>query len=215
MRLPASIVILALGIGAVAGLGLTVTGLQLGIIAWPIALGVGLVLAGSILLGYAAMDAVRELVKQIAIWLAVVTLLPLVVWYTTSAFSPPPDSKEYAKATARIDEQLRDARSEGEKAKLRQEKDRLDQENEEAQRVYYRDMFWVAYPVGLLALIVGTFFPVQAVGSGLMFGGLSSLAVGCYAYWDRMGDWLRLGSLAVAFVTVLALGTWRFGKKAN
>jgi len=95
---------------------------------------------------------------------------------------------------------------------LRADKDRLEKELEEAERVFYGHMFWVAYPLGLGALILGTFFRVQAVGAGLMFGGLGSLSTGCYCYWDRMGDWLRLGSLAVALVIVLALGTWRFGK---
>jgi hypothetical protein len=44
----------------------------------------------------------------------------------------------------------------------------------------------VAYPGGLVAAIVGTFFPVQVVDAGLMFGGLCSLTAGFYPYWDRM-----------------------------
>ena len=33
---------------------------------------------------------VRELVKQIAVWLGIIVLLPMSVWYGTSAVSPPP-----------------------------------------------------------------------------------------------------------------------------
>src|SRR5438128_5867374 len=153
---------------------------------------------------------IREFVKQIAVWLGVVVSLPLSVWYGTSAFSPPPDNKEYSKATSRLDEKIKEAGGQAEKEKLREERDRLEEQNEEAKRVHYGHMFWVAYPVGLVALIVGTFFPVQAVGAGLMFGGLISLAAGCYAYWDKMEDSLRFVSLVVALVVLLGLGTWRF-----
>ena len=162
------------------------------------------------ILEYRAMQTVRELMKQIAIWLGIVTLLPLSVWYATSAFSPPPDWKQHARTTARLDERIADTKEVAEKEKFRAEKDHLVAQLDEAERVYYGHMFWVAYPVGLVAVIVGTFFPVQVVGAGLMFGGLSSLAAGCYSYWDRMGDHLRFGSLVVAVAVVLALGTWRF-----
>jgi len=156
------------------------------------------------------MNSVRELVKQIAVWLGIVVLLPLAVWYSTSAFSPPPDWKKHSRSTSRLDEKIKEATPEAEKEKLRQEKDRLEKELDEAERVFYRAMFWVAYPVGLLAIILGILFPVQTVGAGLMFGGLSSLAMGCYSYWDKMGDWLRPGSLLVALVVLLVLGTWKF-----
>jgi len=160
-------------------------------------------------LEYVAMETVREFVKQIAVWLGIMTLLPMSVWYGTSAFSPPPDWKEHARTTARLDERIKEAKDGTEKEKLRAEKDQRVAELDEAERVYYGHMFWVAYPVGLVAVIVGTFFPVQAVGAGLMFGGLGSLTAGCYSYWDKMGGWLRFGSLVVALVVVLLLGTWR------
>jgi putative Mn2+ efflux pump MntP len=155
-------------------------------------------------------ESIREFVKQIAVWLGILVLLPMSVWYGTSAFSPPPDWKHYSKATSRLDEKIRDATSEADKDKLRQERDRIDAERDEAERVFYADMFWLAYPTGLLAILLGTVFPVQAVGAGLMFGGLASLTAGCYAYWDRMGDWLRFGSLVLALLVLLILGTWRF-----
>ena len=160
--------------------------------------------------GVGAMDGIREVVKQLAVWLGVVVLLPLTAWYGTSAFSPPPDWKQHTKDLARLDEQIRESNSKADKDNIRQEKDRLDNELDAQERVYYQHMFWVAYPIGLAAFIVGTFLPVQSVGAGLMFGGLSSLATGCYSYWDRMGDSLRFESLVVALLIVVLLGLWRF-----
>jgi uncharacterized membrane protein len=52
------------------------------------------------LVGVMAHEAltVRELVKQIAICIGVVTLLPLAVWYGTNVYSAPPDWKAFNKA---------------------------------------------------------------------------------------------------------------------
>ena len=153
---------------------------------------------------------VKELVKQIAVWLGIWALLPLAVWYGTSVFSPPPDWKSYAKSNARLNEKIQNAKVEADKENLRQEQDRLEKEQDAEERVFYGNMFWVAYPVGLLAIVIGIFYPVQVVGAGLMFGGLSSLGMGCYSYWDRMDVSLQFASLLVVFVLLLILGTWRF-----
>jgi len=196
--------------------GFSVTGLPVLLVGAGLAIGIGINL-------YEANQTMyRELVKQIAIWLGIVALLPLSVWFGTSAFSPPPDDKEHSKAQAKIEEQIKDLESRmkeepqnrerlrAEREKLRKERDDRRDEFEAAEKVFYGRMFWVAYPIGLVAIIIGTFFPVQAVGAGLQFGGLASLTAGCYSYWDRMDAWLRFGSLVVALVVLLALGTWRF-----
>jgi hypothetical protein len=215
MRSEPAILIVPLATGAIVFFGVRILALVLGVhvgvvAAAYIAAAITLLLIFLVCLMASSSESVRELVKQIAVWLGIVVLLPMSVWYGTSAFSPPPDWKHYSKTTSRLDEKIHDAKSEAEKDKLRQERDRIDAERDEAERVFYADMFWVAYPTGLLAILLGTFFPVQAVGAGLMFGGLASLTAGCYAYWDRMGDWLRFGSLVLALLVLLILGTWRF-----
>lgn len=211
MRIQIRIQVLALVVAlVVAGaVGLSLLFLGFGLASQAAALALGPVVFLGVVMAQDAMT-IRELVKQIAVWLGVVILLPLVVWYGTSAFSPPPDAKEYSRSTSRIDEQIKETAVQAEKEKLRQERERLEKEHEEAERVHYGHMFWVAYPIGLVAVIIGTFFPVQAIGAGLMFGGLISLAAGCYSYWDKMDGWLRFGSLIVALAVLLVLGTWRF-----
>jgi hypothetical protein len=159
---------------------------------------------------HATMPSIRELVKQIAVWLGIVVLLPLSVWFGTSVVSPPPDSKDYATKMGRLEGRIMDTKDPAAKEKLRDERDRLEAELNGAYRVYFAWMFWVAYPIGLVAILIGTFFPVQAVGGGLMFGGLSCLAMGCYSYWDTMDGGLRFGSLVVALLMLILLGTLRF-----
>jgi hypothetical protein len=68
---------------------------------------------------------VREIVKQIAVWFGIFVLLPLSVWFGTSLISPPPDSKDYANKTGRLEERVGDTKDLAAKEKLRDERDRL------------------------------------------------------------------------------------------
>jgi hypothetical protein len=153
---------------------------------------------------------VREPLKQIAIWLGVVGLLPLTAWYGTAAYDPPPDSEEYSKSSKRVEEKMTDIADPTEKVKLRDERDQIESTYKEGLHHFYRNMFWVAYPIGLVALIFGIFFPVQPVGSGCVFGGLSCIATGCYAYWDKMDGLHRFVSLIIVLLVLGLLGSWRF-----
>jgi hypothetical protein len=71
-------------------------------------------------------------------------------------------------------------------------------------------MFWEGYPIGLLAILVGILLGVHAVGAGLLYGGVASLVLGCYSYWDQMEDGLRFGSLLVVLAVLTGMGIWRF-----
>jgi len=152
---------------------------------------------------------IREWAKQLGVWLGIAVLLPLVAYFGTAAFSPPPDGEEFARVQARLNEELVAAPA-PEKDKLRAEIDRRLKENTDAERAFARRVFLVAYPVGLIGFAIGLFVPVQAVGAGLMFGGIAALADGCYTSWDVIGRWLRVGSLVVALLAVIILGLWRF-----
>jgi hypothetical protein len=153
---------------------------------------------------------VREPLKQIAIWVGIVGLLPLTAWYGTAANDPPPDSDEYSKAATRFEEKIGDTEGPAEKEKLRNERDQAESTYKAALHQFYRNMFWVTYPIGLFALVFGIFFPVQPVGSGCVFGGLSCVGMGCYSHWDKMDGVHRFVSLIVVLVVLGVLGSWRF-----
>ena len=156
------------------------------------------------------MNEPREIVKQVGIWLGIVTLLPLAAWYGTSVFWPPPDWKGHQKQVSRLQDRMRADNTKKETEELLQEKERLEDDLEGAEKVYYRAMFRVCYPVGLFAVLIGLFFRVQVIGAGLLFGGLATLTAGCYSYWDQMDAWLRFGSLLLALTALLVLGMWRY-----
>src|SRR5665213_251399 len=115
-----------------------------------------------------------EWAKQIAVWLGITSLLPLVAWFGTAAFYPPPDSEEFNRVQSRLNERLGSATTQTDKDALRAEIDQRAKQNTDAEHKFERRMFWVAWPVGILALVIGTFVSVQTVGAGLMFGGTVS-----------------------------------------
>jgi hypothetical protein len=61
-------------------------------------------------------------------------------------------------------------------------------------------------PIGLAALLAGSFLRVHAIGTGLMFGGIFSIADGYFNYWSELNDALKFASMAAAFVILLLVG---------
>jgi hypothetical protein len=180
----------------------------------------------------------NTLAKQFAIGVSIAVLMPLSVYYGIHYYRPPPDREEHYKsqreAEKRLDDQvgeledrekrlsasereqqrtrLADERQKNrkERSRLADEQQRIEKELEAEERDYQRRLFWVSYLIGSVAFVVGTFVGVQSVGAGLMFGGLFTVASGCYSYWDKMEDSTRFVSLLVALVGAFVLGCWRF-----
>ena len=68
---------------------------------------------------------------------------------------------------------------------------------------FEQTLFAVAVPIGLAAIITGVFLPAQALGSGLMFGGVFTLGDGYYNYWDDLPDSWKFISLFVIFMVLV------------
>jgi hypothetical protein len=148
--------------------------------------------------------------KQFAIGIGIALLLPLSVYYGVLLFSPPPDSSKYYEQSQEYSRRLSEAKTTAEKDRIVKEKSLNQKRQEEAQKRHQQHIFLVAYPVGLLAIIIGSLLTVQAVGAGLMFGGIFTLAEGCYSYWDKMPDWTRFFSLIIAMAVLIGFGYWKF-----
>src|SRR5437763_3978030 len=123
-------------------------------------------------MGKNGFDVVRELVQLFVVFFSIAVTSHIYTLSLHDALPISPNWKEYGRSTSRLQERIQGAKSEREKEKLRDEKDRLDEEKEGEERDYYQQRIWDAYPVGLVDIVLGTFFAVQAVGAGLMFGGL-------------------------------------------
>lgn len=73
-------------------------------------------------------------------------------------------------------------------------------------KVFETHLFWIAVPIGLVAIVLGAFISRQAIGTGLMFGGIFSLSDTYFNYWSELANGLKFGSLLAAFVVAIVVG---------
>jgi uncharacterized membrane protein YkgB len=143
------------------------------------------------------------LAKKFALGFGIAIILPMLVHYGVSTFSPAPkwqdrygynSYRRYQNATAE------------EKARLDKERELAEKRWQEKERTFQRHLFFVAVPVGIAAIIIGAVAAIQAVGTGLMFGGIFTLMDGYICYWSELQDWMRFLSLLAAFIVLIYIG---------
>lgn len=152
-----------------------------------------------------------DLLKQLIIGVGIAALLPLSSWAGATMIHPRTQLKELMSQEKRVSRETYDSNTDvAARTRARDEEQRLTKLIEEESRLFYRAMFWVGLPIGLTALVIGLFLSPVAVGVGLAFGGMCTLATGCYSYWDDMGDALRFFSLLIVLVILVAIGLFKF-----
>ena len=131
------------------------------------------------------------------------------IHYGVSTFSPRPKWRDYRVEDYHL--RYKDASPE-EKETLREETRNLEEKRRKARKRFERHLFFVAVPMGIIAIIVGSMMPIQAMGTGLMFGGIFTLADGYCWYWSELHDWMRFLSLLVAFIVLIFIGYRKLAK---
>lgn len=88
-------------------------------------------------------------------------------------------------------------------------------EFEEAMNYRARNVFFVALPLGIIIVAAGAFiFGLEAVGTGIIGGGLATLIYGSGAYWPYSENWIRFVISLVGLVILIWL-TYYFKRKAG
>jgi len=166
------------------------------------------------------------ILRQIAVALGLAIVFPLAVYYGVRTIEPPPDRESYfatgsAPSAATIapkpsrpgarpcPEDCTGTAEQDAEAQARMDAWRAAQERfDAAQAAFARALFLVAAPVGLLGILGGGLVRPATVGTGLILGGIASIAIGYAGYWALMDDLWRFVSLAAAMAVLLWLG-WR------
>ena len=87
------------------------------------------------------------------------------------------------------------------------------QNYEDAREGRAKKVFYIALPLGILILLIGGFlFHLEAVGAGLMGGGVGTIIYGAGNYWQYGGDLFRFIISLLGLVAVIFLAYW-FNKK--
>lgn len=142
------------------------------------------------------------LARQIAIGFGIAVIFPLLVFYGVSTFYPSPkfpDNYDSTECMMRADT-----------PEKRVECTQMQRAALEAYRAAAKEFSWrlivIATPLGVAAILVGAYLTFYAVGTGLILGGIFTVAFGYWGYWQYIENWARLVSLLVGFVILLFLG---------
>ncbi len=78
---------------------------------------------------------------------------------------------------------------------------------------YSRSLFLITLPLGILIIVLGALmFKLEAVGAGLMGGGVGVILWGVFGFWEFAGDLLKFLLSLIGLLTLIWLAYY-FNKK--
>lgn len=84
---------------------------------------------------------------------------------------------------------------------------------ETANKNYYKNIFLITLPVGILIILIGMFlFKLEPVGSGLMGGGIISIIYGVGGYWRYSENILKFLFSLIGLIIII-WAAYKFNKK--
>jgi uncharacterized membrane protein YphA (DoxX/SURF4 family) len=145
------------------------------------------------------------LARQIAIGFGIAVILPLLIHYGVSTFHPAPKLESYittgpspaANATVAERKEYDEQQRKGREAYSR------------AAKEFARILAIVSTPLGIAAILIGAYITFQAVGTGLIVGGILTVSWGYWSYWSYLDDWIRFVSLLAGFAILIFVGIRR------
>ncbi|MDD5506057.1 MAG: hypothetical protein PHR73_04825 [Candidatus Omnitrophica bacterium] len=149
------------------------------------------------------------LAKKFALGFGIAIIFPVMVHYGVSTFVPSPKWQDLYSSSYYQDY---NRATPGEKEKLDQERKQRDMEWTAKEKRFQGALFSVAVPLGIAAIIIGSLAAIQAIGTGLMFGGIFLLLDGYCHYWSELADSMRFLSLLLAFIVLMYIGYKKLAK---
>ena len=149
------------------------------------------------------------LARQIIVGFGIAAIFPWLIYYGLSTFYPPPKTQDYY-GSVPAQPPPPTATAEERKAYAEEQQKKRDAFNTAAQS-FARVLFTVSTVLGVAAIVIGANLTSHAVGTGLVLGGIFSLALGGYAP-HPVEDWIRFMSLLSGFVALLFIGYRHFAR---
>jgi hypothetical protein len=159
------------------------------------------------------------LARQIAIGFGIAFIFPLLVYYGVATIHTPP-KQQFATSIAvtvpgaNATPEERQKYSE-EIQRRQEEQKRLNEAYAAAAKDFSHLLVMIATPLGVAAILIGAYLPLYAIGTGLIFGGIFSVGIGYWGYWNYLEDWVRFVSLLVGFLILLFVGYFRVARPAT
>jgi hypothetical protein len=76
----------------------------------------------------------------------------------------------------------------------------------EAAREFARVLVMVSTPLGVAAILIGAYLSFQAIGTGLILGGILTVSWGYWSYWLYLDDWIRFIALLAGLAIRIFVG---------
>lgn len=152
------------------------------------------------------------LARKLILGFGFAVLMPMLIHYGIDVFSPQADYRQHYEQLNRLNEQERRATTEIEKAQVRAQREQLEISRRAQSDRSGRIHFFVGAPIGIIVTLVGSFIRAQAIGGGLMLGGICTFTGGCAYYWADLSRPGRFAVLLVAFVVLLWIGYQRLSE---
>ena len=146
------------------------------------------------------------LARHFAIGFGIAIIFPLLVYYGVRTFHAPPKWPEAEVSSPQTPEERQ--------ARDQRQKERRDVYNAQS-RDFARVLIIVSTPLGIAAIVLGTIVSLPSVGTGLILGGILTVANGYWGYWQHADDWLRFVSLILGFAVLLFVADWRWPRIAE
>lgn len=93
------------------------------------------------------------------------------------------------------------------------------QDYEDAMKKHFKQVFYVALPIGVIVIIIGAiFFGLESVGAGLMGGGIVTLIYGAGGYWQYAENLMKFLLSLAGLIVIIYFAYWfnkRSEKKTN
>ena len=152
------------------------------------------------------------LAKKFALGFGIAIIFPMMIHYGVSTFVHEPKWNDFRSGYYSYDYDAYKNATPAEKAKMDAERRQREDQRRAAEKRFQRALFFVATPLGLAAIVVGSLLPIQAIGTGLMFGGIFSVCEGYISYWSELPDGMRFISLLGAFIILVYIGYRKLAK---
>lgn len=132
-----------------------------------------------------------ENVRNIAIGIAVMILVPSITHVGIKLIVQEPDHLSYQERQTKDPETLK----------------KYDLEN----TVFKKYYFYISAIVGIITIIAGIIIPIPFLGMGFILGGVICLANAYLGYWDQLALLIKFISLLAALI-LLIIASFRFVK---
>lgn len=152
------------------------------------------------------------LARKIILGFGFAALMPMLIHYGIDVFVTPVDSRAHYEEVGRLREREEDTSDQLEKARLREERRALERRHEISRNQSGQLHFFIGAPIGIVVTLVGSFVKAQAIGGGLMLGGIFTFTGGCAWYWADLSRQGRFLVLLVAFAVLLWIGYQRLSE---